>query len=224
MTNVADKARIVLFGREGGFSDSVLERLLGSGLCIVGVVISSLKSNRPPFPVKVTQPEKSERFEKIARQNKIPVLTYRDINQSEFLDELQTLRSDIILVACFEEKIPQVIWGDLRIPCWNLHPSMLPKHRGRSPLFWQIAKSEPDTGLTLHQVSDKLDAGDIIIQKSVLLPLKRDNFTLNNWVAEHGIEIFLLALEQYINGKLKQIPQDENCASYHPENKYEAVR
>ena len=209
MTNLSCKARIILFGREGGFSGSVLKLLLDSGLCVVGVVMSELNSIPHPFPAMVTQPEKPEIFEKIAGRNNITIVKYRNINDPELLFKIKDLLPDIVLVACFEEQIPETIWNDMGIPCWNLHPSMLPKYRGRSPLFSQIAESESDTGLTLHQVSGKLDAGDIIIQKKILLPSKLDKLTLDNWVAEHGVEIFMGALEQYLTGSLKINPQNE---------------
>ena len=110
------------------------------------------------------------------------------------------------------------------VPCWNLHPSMLPKYRGPSPLFWQITNAETDTGLTLHQVSAELDAGDIIVQKGVSLPSQLDPLTINDWVAVHGVEIFVRALGQYLMGNLNPKSQDEAQVSYYPENKFESGR
>jgi methionyl-tRNA formyltransferase len=138
-----------------------------------------------------------------------------------FMGRLKEKQADILLVACFRQKIPACIWQEMKLPCWNLHPSLLPGYRGPSPLYWQVQNGESKTGLTLHEVSSRFDAGDIVARQPLPLPANPDNNALDNWVSGHGVKLFLKTLNRYLLGDLESEPQDETIASYFPDPNFE---
>lgn len=220
MTNKHDQlpvssARIILFGGEGGFSQPVLKQLLTRGLNVVGLVIVEplLKHT---FPVGVRQSTTPDTLEALAAKNKIALIKTPELRDATFLRKLFEIRGDIILIACFGHKIPARIWQKMKLPCWNLHPSLLPAYRGPDPLYWQLNNHEPDTGLTLHEVIGDIDAGDILAQEKLALPENHDQGSLNVWVSVNGVNLFYKTLVQYLRGELKPAPQDEMLSSYFP--------
>ena len=212
--------RIVLFGSEGGFSRPVLERLLSEGVSIAAVVMPGKKATMRDasngFPVAVEQVVSSSSLAGLAAAHDLPVLAVSDLNDHRLTEELLKLGADILLVACFPWKLPRAIWHEQRSGCWNLHPSLLPRYRGPAPLFWQLHYRERNTGVTLHEVSEHLDAGDIVAQASRALPTNTSAAALDEWVAEVGVDLFVKALDHYRRGCLVTSPQNEAAASYFP--------
>ena len=212
----ASNVRIILFGSEGGFSRSVLEQLLAYDLNVTGVVIVEPLPDTNNFPVAVKQAAKRGSLEEMATTHKVEIIRTQNLNDDAFIKQLAEKQGDIFLLACFSKKIPARIWQKMKPPCWNLHPSLLPGYRGPNPLYWQIKNSEPDTGLTLHEVTNYIDGGNIVARKSLPLPGNHDKNSLDTWVSEQGVNLFHNALIQYLQGKLEAKPQDEKMASYFP--------
>jgi methionyl-tRNA formyltransferase len=212
----ASSVRIVLFGSEGGFSRPLLQQLLNYELWVAGVVMIDSAPGSDQFPVRVRQPAISDGLAALASRHNVEVITTRKLDDPEFIHQLTEKQADILLVACFPGRIPRQIWQRMNIPCWNLHPSLLPKYRGPAPLYWQIKNNESSTGLTLHEVTGNFDTGAIVARKSLPLPTNHSKPSLDNWVAEHGVKLIGKTLDQYLLGCLKPTPQDESIASYYP--------
>jgi len=211
--------RIVLFGSEGGFSRPVLEGLLSEGVSIAAVVMPSRAKIRDAiggFPVAVEQAARSSSLAGLAAAHDLPVLTASDLSDHRLTETLPELGADILLVACFPWKLPRTLWHEQRSTCWNLHPSLLPKYRGPAPLFWQLRYREHNTGVTLHEVSEHIDAGDIVAQASQDFPTNTSAAALDEWVAELGVDLFVKALDRYRRDCLVTSPQNEAAASYFP--------
>ena len=211
--------RVVLFGSEGGFSPAVLNRLLDKRLQVVAVVMPAVSRQHRFFPVAIEQTWPVESLAGLAALHGLEVLRYPSCTETGFVEKLEQLKTAYLLVACFPCKLPASLWESSRWHCWNLHPSLLPKYRGPDPLFWQIQNHETETGITLHQVTGDLDAGDIIGQRPETLPVQKDAGLLNAWVAESGVELFVEALEKCRHGQLVKIPQDAKAATYYPKNR-----
>ncbi len=212
----APRKRIVLFGSEGGFSRPVLEQLLVHGLNVTAVVMIEPPHENNDFPVSIQQAAKPGGFEALAKNNGVDILKTQTLNDGVFIEQLIKKQADVLLVACFAKKIPARIWQNMNLPCWNLHPSLLPKYRGPSPLYWQMLNNEPETGLTLHEVSSHIDGGDIVARISLPLPANQDKNSLDAWVSAQGVKLFYETLVRYLQGKLKPEPQNETIASYFP--------
>lgn len=214
---VVTPERVVLFGSEGGFSRPVLKRLLAAGVSISAVVMpgfATQANTHQEFPVAVEQPINKFGLAGLAASHEVPVYRVLNINDHRFFRRIYELTADILLVACFPFKLPKTLWQLERFTCWNLHPSLLPKYRGPAPVFWQLCNKESNTGVTLHEVSERLDAGSIVSQKPLPVSISISASELEEWVAECGVDLFMEALAHHRRGSLTARPQDEVTASY----------
>src|SRR5207249_542333 len=107
----------------------------------------------------------------IARANKIPVFTPANVNSVESMECIAVMAPDLILSVYYRNMIGSQILALARLGAFNLHGSLLPKYRGRAPINWAVLHGERKTGATLHYMTDKPDAGDIVAQQGVpILP------------------------------------------------------
>ena len=218
-TSSVSLVKIVLFGSEGGFSKPVLMKLLAHGVSVSAVVmpgVATTKKTDEPFPITIQPATNINSLAGLATAHAVQVLRTQNIHDPQLLRQLSALAADIMLVACFPLKIPKSIWQLPRLASWNLHPSMLPRYRGPTPLFWQLHHQERNTGISLHELTDQLDAGNIVAQQAHSLPTCTDAAKLNEWVAEMGVDLFLEAIQQCLREGLSPRIQDEAAASYFP--------
>jgi methionyl-tRNA formyltransferase len=100
----------------------------------------------------------------------VPVLVTHQVADRAFVETLEGLAPDLVLVACFTQRLTAAV---LRVPrhgCLNLHPSLLPAYRGPVPLFWQFRDGLTEIGVTVHWMDERLDTGDIAAQRPLTLP------------------------------------------------------
>jgi methionyl-tRNA formyltransferase len=211
--------RVIVFGSEGGFSRPVLAELLARAVPVVTVVQPGVAVHKWPVTgsqLPVEQAANPATLAGLARTHQIPVRYTPDLRDPALAVELARFKPDLSLVACFPRKLPARLVALPRIGCWNLHPSLLPKYRGPAPLFWQLHHREQHTGITLHEVTQAMDAGDIIAQAALPLPADLGAASLDNWVATHGVALVLDALTAWRAGRLVSRPQDDAVASCFP--------
>jgi methionyl-tRNA formyltransferase len=176
-----NKLRIIFLGMAGATSLIVLEALLSAGADIRAMVIG-VGGGADGEPIGLVSPPPSASLLPIANpfaqrtiahmawERAIPAFELRDPAAPLALSTLSDLRPDVACVACFPRRIPKAM---LDIPphgFLNMHPSLLPRHRGPEPLFWTFRDGETRTGVTIHRMTDMLDAGDIVAQAPLALP------------------------------------------------------
>jgi methionyl-tRNA formyltransferase len=105
----------------------------------------------------------------IAEQAGIPVFDPDSLRGNEWVEKIAAYDPDYIFSFYYRNMLPKEILSIPRIAAMNLHGSLLPKFRGRCPVNWVIIKGEKETGVTLHIMVEKPDAGDIVAQKSVAI-------------------------------------------------------
>lgn len=118
--------------------------------------------------------------------------------------EIQKMKIDRVIVVAYGEKIPSEIHD--HIFCLNIHPSLLPKYRGASPLQSVLLNGETKTGVTIMLVAEKMDAGDIVLQKETEIDPNETVETLHDRLAQMGAEMMLQALDLDID----QVRQKQN--------------
>ncbi len=156
---------------------------------------------------------KTPGLEGYALNLKIPVFHIKNAKDKSFLEQLRALKPDVIInqsqLFLKKELLDIPLIGTL-----NRHNALLPKNRGRLTPFWVLFKEEKETGVSIHFVTEALDAGDIVIQKKYMVSLK-DNF---NSLVKKNYEIaplaMLEALDKLEKGKKDYLPNDENLATY----------
>ena len=96
----------------------------------------------------------------------------------------------------------------------NIHPSLLPKYRGPTPIPAAIINQETETGITIQKLAEEMDSGDIVLQQTVPLSGKETTASLGETMAGIAAPLLLLAIEGYIAGTLRMQPQDHAAATY----------
>ena len=152
--------KIVFFGSDA-FSIKSLEACLHSaGMELVLVVTTPAKKKGRGLKL-----EPSEVFD-YCQTKKLPVSEYPTLRDSKVAQDLIALRPDIFVVASYGKLIPGSL---LEIPKYrlNVHPSLLPKYRGSAPIHWPILNGDKETGVSIIDIAEKLDAGDIYYQEKI---------------------------------------------------------
>ncbi|MFH0796291.1 MAG: methionyl-tRNA formyltransferase [Candidatus Omnitrophota bacterium] len=151
----------------------------------------------------------------------LPVLTTPDINQTDFIRQINQCPPDIILVAAFGQMIKR---GILEIPgknILNIHPSLLPKYRGAAPIERALLNRETETGVTVIRITERMDAGPILIQEKLPILPEDDAVTLTDRLAEPCADLTVKGIAQIEKGIAFFVDQKEADATYAPKIKKE---
>jgi methionyl-tRNA formyltransferase len=153
-------------------------------------------------------------FTSLAQQYSIPIYTVSSLDHTDVHQFLQKITADIFCVACFPKKFSCDV---LQIPaygCLNIHPSLLPKHRGPDPLFCTLQNGEAETGVTIHVMDERYDTGNIIVQQVLQVDTDETYATLVAKCAELGGKLLIDAIDKVYRKKYTGTPQDESLATY----------
>ena len=146
----------------------------------------------------------------------IPVLQPAKLKNPDILSALQELNPEVIVVAAYGKILPA---GVLALPphgCLNLHPSLLPKYRGPAPIQWAILRGEKKTGVSIIQLTEKMDAGPILLQKEVDILEDETAGELSMRLSHVGAELMVDAVKAIEQGKAVYGAQNEEEASLAP--------
>ncbi|MCP4134382.1 MAG: methionyl-tRNA formyltransferase [bacterium] len=144
----------------------------------------------------------------------ITVLQPCSLDEPEFYEEIQQFNADIFVVVAFGKIIPRKIFDLPRLKTINLHPSLLPKYRGAAPVEWALMNGEAATGITVQLINEKLDAGDIVLQKQVALDQEIGAKELYEIVRPQGAALIDEAIQLLDAGKAELKQQDHEEATY----------
>jgi methionyl-tRNA formyltransferase len=149
----------------------------------------------------------------------LPVIQPENVNSEQVIEELEKLNPDVIVVVAFGQKISDRILNLPKHKCVNIHASLLPKYRGAAPINWAIVNGEKETGITTIIMSDKMDAGDVIIRKSLTIDPEETAGELGERLSKLGAETLLDSLMQIETGNAEFTQQDERLVSLAPKIK-----
>jgi methionyl-tRNA formyltransferase len=152
--------------------------------------------------------------EALAKARAIPVITPDDPNAPDIVAELKKLAPDFLFSFYYRHMLGPEVLAIARRGAFNLHGSLLPKYRGRVPVNWAIIKGEKETGVTLHEMVGKPDAGRIVDQMAV--PILPDDQALDVFskITAAAEAVLDRALPRLIDGSLVLKPQDLGQGSY----------
>ena len=143
----------------------------------------------------------------------LPVFQPASLRSARAQQELADLRPDVILVAAYGRFLPPEVLDLPPHGCLNLHPSLLPKYRGPSPVVTTILDGEAVTGVTLMQLDEGMDTGPILAQKEYPLNGDETAADLTEALFRTGAQLLLDNLEALAAGKLPAQPQDDSRAT-----------
>ncbi len=152
----------------------------------------------------------------------LPVVTPQKVGDME--EELKALNPHLIVVVSFGQILPPSILELPTLGCLNIHPSLLPKYRGAAPLQRVLMSGEKETGVTIMWMNERLDAGDIFLQKKTFINHEETYGELHDRLALEGARLLAEAIEMLDRGEKIAIPQKEEEATYAPPIKKEETR
>lgn len=198
--------KIAFFGTDD-FSVAVLEELKRAGF-LPALIITAPDKPRGRGLKVFHSPAKLW-----ARENKVKSL------QPEKLDQTNTILLaskivDCFIVASYGKIIPKSILDIPKYGALNVHPSLLPRYRGPSPIESQILADEKDIGVTIMQVTEKMDAGPIVAQQRWEHTHIPKGSELKKELAEMGGKLLAEVIPRLLSRDIKPVPQDESEASY----------
>lgn len=195
--------RIVFMGTPQ-FAIPALEKLIDSEHEIVAVFTqpdkpAGRKKKLTPSPVKLlAQNQGIEVFQPV---------TLKDEAEAEIL---ATLKPDVIVVVAFGQILPQAVLDIPEFGCLNIHPSLLPKYRGASPVASAILAGDEQTGVTVMLLDSGTDTGPILAQRSVPINPEDTTESLESRLAKLGADLLLENLSAWFENRLEPQPQDES--------------
>lgn len=169
----------------------------------------------------VTQPDRKGNrgrliyspIKKIANENDIEVAQPERIRGNEkFIEYLNKLNPDMIVVAAFGQILPQAVLNIPKYGCINIHGSLLPNLRGAAPMQYAILEGLQETGVTIMRMDAGLDTGDVISSESIKVAGKNIN-ELSKELAELGAQLLLRTIPEIESGKATYVKQDESIAT-----------
>jgi methionyl-tRNA formyltransferase len=150
----------------------------------------------------------------LAEKSNIPVLKPVRLRDAAFVAELRSFAPDLLVIAGYGRILPSDVLGVAHLMPINVHTSLLPKFRGASPVEGAILGGEPESGVTIMRVTERMDAGPILLQHRVVLAPDETQGSLKAKLAEVGGTALLEALRLLRRGELAETEQDENRATY----------
>lgn len=205
-----EKLNFVFFGTPDA-AEKTLEILKESGYVPSLVVTSTDKPKGrkmlvTPPPVKIW-----------AEQNKIPYIQPEKLDTEEtraIFESKNNSGFDVFLVVAYGKMIPDDILAIPRLGAINIHYSLLPKYRGASPVESAILNGDTETGVTIQKITSKMDAGNILAQeKTDIFPNEKAE-DLRRRLIKIGGELLIKILPDFVDGKIKEIIQNESQATY----------
>jgi len=160
--------------------------------------------------------------EDIARwSSKILLIDQARIAEKKFVKILKNLNINLGIVATFSKIIPRDIIEAIPSGIINVHPSLLPRYRGANPIFWAIRNGEKVFGVTIHYLNERIDEGNIILQKKIQIEDHHTIVDCKKIFAKEGVILLEEVIDMINNGKAESFPQDNEKASYYPRAKDE---
>ncbi len=202
--------RVVFLG-SGAIGVPSLRALAASGLCQLEAVVT--QPDRPagrdlklrPSPVKVA-----------AQELERPVLQPAKIRAPEALAQLVPFRPDVIVVAAYGQILPKAVLSLPPLGCVNIHASLLPRHRGAAPVQAAILAGDSETGITIMQMDEGLDTGDMLLKVTTPIAPDETAGSLHDRLALLAPAPLLDCLERLARGTATSERQDPALATYAP--------
>lgn len=197
--------RLVFFGTED-FSVPALKSLLSEGWNIVAVI------TKPDYKAGRGQRLKQPPVKDAATEAGIKVL--QPAKLIDIYKQLTALGAEGGILVSYGKIIPQKILDIFPSGIINVHPSLLPKYRGPSPIEAAILNGDKETGISLMKLSAGMDEGPVYAQEVVTLTGNEDRLTLSTRLSHKGAVLLTSHLEEILNGRLEPATQNDSKATY----------
>jgi len=152
----------------------------------------------------------------LAQHNNLPLFQPQNINEPDFIAQIKTLNPDIILNVVFFQIYKNEFLKIPKLGCINFHPGALPQYCGMFPWIWAIINGEKECGVTIHFMTEKVDAGDIISSRKFPITPEDTGVSLLQKCYAEGTKLFEDTVPKILSGKFDAVPQDMDLRKYYP--------
>ncbi len=187
--------------------------------------LQTLIEQRLPLLAVVTQPDRPggrgrrlmpPPVKTLAEQHGLPVLQPERIRDEPFLKLFRDLAPELVVVVAFGQILPGEMIHRPRHGCINVHPSLLPKYRGAAPIQWSLIRGEETTGMTIMQMDEGVDSGDILLQERVPIGPEEDCGSLHDRLAILGADMLFQTVTMIADQSIRPVKQDHSRATFAP--------
>ncbi len=161
-------------------------------------------------------PEEKTFFGSVAQlcaRHDIPVHAPEDPNHPLWIERVSKLAPDFIFSFYYRALLSEPLLACAKRGAFNLHGSLLPRYRGRAPVNWVLVNGETETGVTLHKMVKRADAGPVFAQQRISISATDSALTLHGKLREAAIALLSDALPSLARDQLSGTPQDESLAT-----------
>lgn len=215
---MSERVRVIFMGTPDFAVPSLRVLYQREEVEIVGVIT---QPDRPKGRKKVlTPPPVKIEAEKL----NLPIFQPEKLRAEDVVQKILALKPDLIVTAAYGQILPESILSAPRLGCINVHASLLPKYRGGAPIHHAIINGEKETGVTIMYMVKELDAGDMIVQRSIPITKQDHVGSMHEKLSLLGAELLNEILPSLIRNEVKAVPQNHEEATYAPNIKREDER
>jgi len=198
----------VIFMGTPAFAVPSLQCLIDNSYEVVGVY------TQPDKPSGRSRHLASPPVKQLAVEKQIPVKQPDTLKSVEAVEELASFEPDLIVVAAFGRILPREMLSLPRFGCLNVHPSLLPRHRGPSPIANAILCGDQCTGVTIMLVEQVLDSGPILSRRELIISPEDTTGSLSSRLAQMGAQLLMETLPGWIRGEIEPKAQEEALVTH----------
>lgn len=201
----------VLFAGTGAFGVPCLEALVASDKHFVLSVLT-----QPDRPAGRSQKPLASPIKEVALRHHLQVYQPEDVNAASSLSQIRYQKPDLMVVVAYGQILKKALLEMPERGCWNVHGSLLPKYRGASPIAAAIRDRQAKTGVTIMQMNEGLDTGDILGKVATRIRPGETTGMLHDRLAGKAAPLLVELLDRAEKGKVKRIRQNNTEASLAP--------
>ncbi|MEL0649243.1 methionyl-tRNA formyltransferase [Pseudoalteromonas agarivorans] len=198
----------IIFAGTPDFAARHLQALIQSEHQIVGVY------SQPDRPAGRGKKLKASEVKALALEHNLPVFQPESLKSDDALAELKSLNADIMIVVAYGLILPKAILEAPRLGCLNVHGSILPRWRGAAPIQRAIWAGDEQTGVTIMQMDEGLDTGDMLHISRCAINADETSASLYTKLAELGPDALIETVNKLAKGELVAEPQNDELANY----------
>jgi folate-dependent phosphoribosylglycinamide formyltransferase PurN len=145
----------------------------------------------------------------------VPVIGSADVNNADTMAQIEAWQPDVVLSIYLNQLIKLPLINLPTQGTLNIHPALLPRHRGLFPYFWVLADREPETGVTVHWVDPQFDTGDLLLQEKITVEPTDTIISMSYKSSVVGADMLVRAIKLIAAGNPPRLSQNNETASYH---------
>lgn len=198
----------IIFAGTPDFASAALRALLDNGFDVVLVL------TQPDRPSGRGMRLAESQVKQLSLQRGLTVLQPHTLKDADIQHRLAKARADVMVVAAYGLILPQAVLQLPRHGCLNIHASLLPRWRGAAPIQRAILAGDIETGITIMQMDEGLDTGDMLLKKTCVIEARDNSVTLHDKLSALGAAAMVETLHLLERRALTPVPQDHTAATY----------